>query len=57
MIEMTLGDVLVVGDDLHSEIKGAQDLGIDTVLYENLQRNQNQTAVPKFVDFRELTQF
>ena len=27
-------EVLVVGDDLHSEIKAAQELGIDTVLYD-----------------------
>ncbi|HSB93753.1 MAG TPA: HAD family hydrolase [Flavitalea sp.] len=29
-------EVLVVGDDINSEIKAAQDLGIDAVLYDSL---------------------
>lgn len=28
------GELLVVGDDLHSEIKAGQELGIDTVVYD-----------------------
>lgn len=31
-------DVLVVGDDPNSEIKAAQELGIDAVLYDKFQR-------------------
>jgi putative hydrolase of the HAD superfamily len=37
-------DVLVVGDDINSEIKAAQELGIETVLYVstwNIQRIKN----------------
>ncbi len=49
--------VLVVGDDLDSEIKAAQDLGIEAVLYDNFHRHREQTPVPRISNFRELTQF
>lgn len=50
-------EVLVVGDDLHSEIKAAQDLGIDAVLYDNFLRHEDETGLPKIADFRELSSF
>jgi putative hydrolase of the HAD superfamily len=48
--------VLVVGDDLDSEIKAAQDLGIEAVLYDNFHRHREQTPIPRISNFRELTQ-
>jgi len=47
-------DVLVVGDDLNSEIKAAKELGIDTVLYDYKREHikiENKTVIS---DFRDL---
>ncbi len=50
-------DVLVVGDDINSEIKAAQDLGIDTVLYDfNLEHTENK-ELNVINDFRELERY
>lgn len=47
-------DVLVVGDDLHSEIKAAKMLGIDTVVY-NYNGTQPATADQKAIQsFKEI---
>ena len=48
-------EVIVVGDDLYSEIKAAQDLGIDTVLYDKLGLYKNEKSVIRITDFAELT--
>lgn len=57
-------ELLVVGDDLHSEIKTAQDLGIDAVLYDNFNRHNNiatpsdhSASLPVISDFKQLSQF
>jgi putative hydrolase of the HAD superfamily len=50
-------EVLVVGDDLHSEIKAAQDLGIDVVLYDKLNVHSDITSIPKISDFKQLVPF
>jgi putative hydrolase of the HAD superfamily len=50
-------EVLVVGDDLHSEIKAAQDLGIDVVLYDKLNLHGDVTCIPKISDFKQLVPF
>ncbi len=47
-------EVLVIGDDLHSEIKAAQDLGIDVVLYDKLNVHTNVTSINKISDFKQL---
>ena len=47
-------DLLVVGDDMHSEIKAAQELGIDVVLYDKFNIYQGQTSVPKISNFQQL---
>jgi putative hydrolase of the HAD superfamily len=47
-------EVIVVGDDLHSEIKAAQDLGIDAVLYDKLGLYKNEKSVIRITDFAEL---
>jgi putative hydrolase of the HAD superfamily len=49
-------ELLVVGDDLDSEIKAAQELGIEVVLYDKLQRYKENVSVPKISDYHELTQ-
>lgn len=50
-------DVLVIGDDLHSEIKAALELGIDAVLYDKLNVYENDIPVPKISDFMELSSY
>jgi putative hydrolase of the HAD superfamily len=47
-------EVIVVGDDLYSEIKAAQDLGIDAVLYDKLGLYKNEKSVIRITDFAEL---
>jgi len=47
-------EVLVVGDDPHSEIKAAQDLGIDAVLYNKLNLNKRITSIREINSFEEL---
>lgn len=48
-----VAEVLVIGDDIDSEIKAAQDLGIDTVLYDKLNQNPG-TSLRRITDFKEL---
>ncbi len=46
-------DLLVIGDDLNSEIKAAKDLGIDTVLYDyksEYPEIENQKIITNFKD-------
>jgi putative hydrolase of the HAD superfamily len=50
-------ELLVVGDDLHSEIKAAQDLGIDAVVYDKLNRYNNTAPLPSISDFQQLKSF
>jgi putative hydrolase of the HAD superfamily len=47
-------EVLVVGDDLESEIKAAQALGIDTVLYDKFNLHPDSQTTYKISDFKEL---
>ncbi len=50
-------DVLVVGDDINSEIKAGQELGIDTVLYDfNLEHTKN-IELTIITDFKELKNY
>lgn len=52
-----VGDLLVVGDDLNSEIKAAQELGIETVLYD-FESKYNQNDHMKIIrNFKELEHF
>ena len=46
-------EVLVVGDDLNSEIKAANDLGIDAILYDRESEHagiENQKTISSFKD-------
>jgi putative hydrolase of the HAD superfamily len=50
-------DVLVVGDDPASEIKAAAELGIDTVLYDKMNRYPSPGILNKITDFKDLKDF
>jgi putative hydrolase of the HAD superfamily len=50
-------EVLVIGDDLHSEIKAAQELGIDVVLYDKLNVHSNVISIARISDFKQLIPF
>ncbi len=52
-----IDDVLVIGDDLHSEIKAAQDLGIDAVVYDKYNLHPDDIGMPKINDFSQLVAF
>ncbi len=50
-------DVLVVGDDPHSEIKAAQELGIEAILYDHPKLNTSVTNITRIENFNALKQF
>ena len=47
-------DVLIVGDDLNSEIKAGKELGVDAVLYDKLNMYKEEKSVTRITDFAEL---
>jgi putative hydrolase of the HAD superfamily len=49
-----ISEVLVVGDDMHSEIKAAQELGIDTVLYDKFNLYPDRGSQQSITNFSEL---
>ena len=49
------GDMLVVGDDPHSEIKAAQELGLDAVLYD--KSGFYNGPLPRISDFSQLKDY
>lgn len=51
------GDLLVVGDDLNSEIKAAQALGIETVLYDFEAKYGQKDHLKIIRNFKELEQY
>lgn len=52
-----ISEVLVIGDDLDSEIKAGIELGIDTVVYDKLGFNNGKISSPKIKDYRQLVDF
>lgn len=50
-------EVLIVGDDLGSEIKAARELGIEAVLYDKIRQNISVHNIIRIEDFRALKQF
>jgi putative hydrolase of the HAD superfamily len=48
------GEILVVGDDLHSEIKAAKELNIDAVLYDKYDQFPVDESTVKISNFWEL---
>jgi putative hydrolase of the HAD superfamily len=49
-------ELLVVGDDPHSELKAAIELGIDAVLYDKLELNL-EAPFKRIIDFGELKKY
>jgi putative hydrolase of the HAD superfamily len=47
-------EVLIVGDDLHSEIKAAQELGIDAVWYDKYERYEPKPELTKIAHYQQL---
>ena len=47
-------DVLVIGDDVESEIKAAQQLGIEAVLYNKKVTKEIKVSIKTISDFSEL---
>ena len=47
-------EVLVVGDDLHSEISAALELGIDVVWYDKYERYAAKPELKKITHYQEL---
>ncbi|OQP61219.1 haloacid dehalogenase [Niastella vici] len=47
-------DVMIVGDDLHSEIKAAQELGVYALWYDKEERYKPVPGVKKIKDYGEL---
>ncbi|MEI6059625.1 MAG: HAD family hydrolase [Bacteroidota bacterium] len=50
-------ELLVVGDDLNSEIKAGKELGIKTVLYDYLDQYKNLANENVIHSFRQIEQF
>ena len=50
-------EVLVVGDDLYSEIKAAQELGVEAILYDNLRLHIDDIPVTRIENFNALANF
>ena len=50
-------EVLVIGDDPNSELKAAQELGIEAVLYDKVGFNPELTHLNRITDFSELLPF
>jgi putative hydrolase of the HAD superfamily len=50
-------EVLVVGDDLNSEIKAAQELGIDAVWYDKYERYEPVPGLNKIANYQELLEW
>lgn len=49
-------DVMVVGDDVNSEIKAALELGVDAVWYDKYSRYEAKEGVKKISDYRKLVE-
>jgi putative hydrolase of the HAD superfamily len=47
-------DVLVIGDDLQSEIKAAQELGIEVVWYDKYERYEPVPGLNKIASYQQL---
>lgn len=55
--EVPKEDVLIVGDDIKSEIQAGKELGIDTVLYDRLDKYTNADHPNRIEDFAQLESF
>ena len=50
-------EVMIIGDDLHSEIKAAQELAIDAVLYDKAGLYKEEKSIIRITDFAELKKY
>ena len=50
-------EVLIVGDDIKSEIQAGKELGIDTVIYDRLEKYTDLNNSNKIENFAELAKF
>ena len=50
-------EVMIIGDDLYSEIKAAQELAIDAVLYDKAGLYKEEKSVIRITDFAELKKY
>jgi len=50
-------EILVVGDDIHSEIKAGKELGIDTVVYDYNGTHTQLSGYTIITDYKELKKF
>nr|WP_320000415.1 HAD family hydrolase [uncultured Draconibacterium sp.] len=50
-------DVLIVGDDINSEIQAGKELGIDTVIYDRLEKYTDLNLTNKIDNFAGLAKF
>lgn len=55
--ELKPKEVLIVGDDLHSEIQAGEELGIDTVVYDYNGQHSELTGYNVIADYEKLKQF
>ena len=49
--------MLVVGDDLESEIKAAKELGMDAVLYDRTEQQTKDVSVPVISNYHQLMKY
>ncbi len=50
-------EVLIIGDDINSEIKAGKELGIDTVLYDRLEKYTHSGYPNRIESYEELAKF
>lgn len=50
-------EVLIIGDDIKSEIQAGKELGIDTVIYDRLEKYTDLNLSNKIENFAELPKF
>lgn len=53
----SLSAVMAIGDDIGSEIKAGQEIGIDTIVYDKLQFNPQYNAQPRIEDYKYLEDY
>ena len=54
--KLNKSDIVVIGDDINSEIKAAIELGIDCYLYDRANISSINSDIPVISNFGELAQ-
>jgi putative hydrolase of the HAD superfamily len=52
-----LSEILVIGDDLDSEIKAGQELGLDVLVYDQLEFNPGELPEPKIKNYADIDKY